>query len=168
MGTAATDQSKANGRGTTVTVNGANRQIATPPETPLLYALRNELGLVGTRFGCGANQCGACFVLVDGRPVPSCDTPIWSVAGNEVTTVEGLDATPVGAVLQQAFLAEQAGQCGYCLSGVLISATALLHSNPDPSEADVRDALDRNLCRCGSHNRIVRAVLRAAAEVTGR
>jgi nicotinate dehydrogenase subunit B len=149
MGTAPTDQSITD-RITTVTVNGARRQIATAPETPLLYALRNELGLVGTRFGCGANQCGACFVLVNGRPVPSCDTPVWSVAGDEVTTVEGLEATPDGTVLQQAFLAEQAGQCGYCLSGVLISATALLRSQPNPSEADVRDALDRNLCRCGS------------------
>jgi nicotinate dehydrogenase subunit A len=167
MGMAPTDQSIADGRATTVTVNGARRQIVTAPETPLLYALRNELGLVGTRFGCGANQCGACFVLVNGRPVPSCDTPVWSVAGVEVTTVEGLEATPVGAVLQQAFLAEQAGQCGYCLSGVLISATALLCSKPKPSEADVRAALDRNLCRCGSHNRIIRAVLRAAAELTG-
>jgi nicotinate dehydrogenase subunit A len=153
--------------GTRVTVNGASRRIATAAETPLLYALRNELGLVGTRFGCGADQCGACFVLVDGRPVPSCDTPLWSVEGHEVTTVEGLAATPVGAALQRAFLEEQAGQCGYCQSGVLISATALLHSNPHPSEADVRDALDRNLCRCGSHNRIVRAVLRAASEVMG-
>jgi nicotinate dehydrogenase subunit A len=160
------DQEIADRQATTVTVNGASRQIATAPETPLLYALRNELGLMGTRFGCGANQCGACFVLVDGRPVPSCDIPIWSVAGGDVTTVEGLDATPVGAALQQAFLAEQAGQCGYCLSGVLMSASALLRSNPNPSDADVRDALDRNLCRCGSHNRIIRAVLRAA-EVMG-
>jgi nicotinate dehydrogenase subunit A len=164
---ASPDQSIADGTATTVTVNGASRQIATAPETPLLYALRNELGLVGTRFGCGTNQCGACFVLVDGRALPSCDIPIWSVAGGDVTTVEGLEATPVGAALQQAFLAEQAGQCGYCLSGVLISATALLCSQPNPSEGDVRDALDRNLCRCGSHNRIIRAVLRAAAEVRG-
>ena len=153
---------------TSLTVNGVGRQVDAEPHTPLVYVLRNDLGLVGTRFGCGANQCGACFVLVEGHALPSCDTPLWSVGSAEVTTVEGLAATRVGAALQQAFLAEQAGQCGYCLSGMLIAAAALLHANPDPSEADVRTALDRNLCRCGSHNRIVRAVLRAARTAADR
>jgi nicotinate dehydrogenase subunit A len=124
--------------------------------------LRNDLDLKGTRFGCGTAQCGACFVLLDGHPVPSCDTPLWSAAGKSVTTVEGLGEAGGLHPLQQAFLDEQAAQCGYCTSGVLVSAAALLRRNPSPSEDDVRAALDRNLCRCGSHNRMVRAVLRAA------
>lgn len=153
---------------TTVTVNGASRSVRAHPDTPLLYALRNDLGLTGTRFGCGSNQCGACYVLLDGRAVPACDTPVWSVGTAEVTTVEGLSETRIGVALQHAFLQEQAGQCGYCLSGMLVAATALLDSNPDPAEAEVRAALDANLCRCGSHNRIVRAVLRAARSVDTR
>jgi len=145
------------------TVNGAASAIEADPDTPLLYALRNDLGLKGTRFGCGTGQCGACFVLIDGHPAPACDTPLWSIAGKRVTTVEGLGLSGGLHPLQEAFLAEQAAQCGYCTSGVLISAAALLSKNPRPSENEVRAALDRNLCRCGSHNRMVRAVMRVAA-----
>ena len=144
-------------------VNGEESTVEADPDSQLLYALRNDLALKGTRFGCGSGQCGACFVLIDGHPAPACDTPLWSVAGKRIVTVEGLG--PQGGLhpLQQAFLAEQAAQCGYCTSGVLISAAALLAKNPNPTESEVRAALDRNLCRCGSHNRIVRAVLRAAS-----
>jgi len=147
-----------------LTVNGAERAIEADADTPLLYALRNDLGLKGTRFGCGSGQCGACFVLVDGHPTPACDTPLWSVAGKRVTTVEGLGKPGALHPLQDAFLAEQAAQCGYCTSGILISAAALLAKNPAPGESEVRAALDRNLCRCGSHNRMVKAVLRAAGQ----
>jgi nicotinate dehydrogenase subunit A len=146
-----------------LTVNGVERAIEADADTPLLYALRNDLGLKGTRFGCGSGQCGACFVLVDGHAIPACDTPLWSVAGKRVTTVEGLGGPQAAHALQEAFIAEQAAQCGYCTSGILISAAALLAENPAPSEVEVRAALDRNLCRCGSHNRMVKAVLRAAA-----
>jgi nicotinate dehydrogenase subunit A len=147
-----------------LTVNGAESAIEADPDTPLLYALRNDLALKGSRFGCGSGQCGACFVLIDGHAAPACDTPLWSAAGKTITTVEGLG--PSGALhpLQEAFLAEQAAQCGFCTSGILISAAALLANNPRPTETEVRAALDRNLCRCGSHNRMVRAVLRAAAQ----
>lgn len=145
-----------------LTLNGAASTIEAEPDTPLLYALRNDLALKGTRFGCGNGQCGACFVLIDGHAAPACDTPLWSVAGKSIVTVEGLGRPGAQHPLQEAFLAEQAAQCGYCTSGVLISAAALLAANPNPSEAEVRAALDRNLCRCGSHNRMVRAVLRAA------
>lgn len=141
-----------------LSVNGVERAIAAAPETPLLYALRNDLDLKGTRFGCGSGQCGACFVLIDGHAVPACDTPLWAAAGKTITTIEGL----VPDTLKQAFIDEQAAQCGFCTSGILISAAALLGKNPKPSEAEVRAALDRNLCRCGAHNRMVRAVLRAA------
>ena len=143
-------------------VNGVETAISADPSTPLLAALRGTLGLTGTRFGCGANQCGACNVLLDDQAVASCDTPLWAAAGKEVTTVEGLGTPERPHPLQSAFVAEQAMQCGYCVSGILISAAALLRRNPDPSEAEVRAALDRNLCRCGAHNRMVRAVLRAA------
>jgi nicotinate dehydrogenase subunit A len=141
-----------------LTVNGIERTTTAAPETPLLYALRNDLELKGTRFGCGSGQCGACFVLIDGHAVPACDTPLWSAAGKKITTVEGLSQHP----LQQAFLDEQAAQCGFCTSGILVAAAALLEQNPNPTEVEARAALDRNLCRCGSHNRMVRAVLRAA------
>ena len=147
------------------TVNGVETFLEADADTPLLYALRNDLRLPGTRFGCGSGQCGACFVLVDGHPTPACDTPLWSVAGKSVTTVEGLGTPGRLHPLQEAFLAEQAAQCGYCTSGILISAAALLAKNPQPSASEVRAALDRNLCRCGSHNRMVRAVMRAAAQV---
>jgi nicotinate dehydrogenase subunit A len=143
-------------------VNGVERAIDADPSTPLLAVLRNDLALTGTRFGCGANQCGACNVLIEGQAVASCDTPLWAAAGKEVTTVEGLGTAERPHPLQSAFMAEQAMQCGYCVSGILISAAALLARSPDPTEAEVRAALDRNLCRCGAHNRMVRAVLRAA------
>jgi nicotinate dehydrogenase subunit A len=145
-------------------VNGVEREIAADPATPLLSVLRGALGLAAAHFGCGANQCGACFVLIDGHAVASCDTPLWAAAGKDIVTVEGLGTPERPHRLQRAFIAEQAMQCGYCISGILIAAAALLERNPDPSDAQVRAALDRNLCRCGAHNRIVRAVLRAAKE----
>jgi nicotinate dehydrogenase subunit A len=148
-----------------LTVNGVQSELEASSDTALLYALRNDLGLKGTRFGCGSGQCGACFVLIDGNPAPACDTPLWAAAGKRITTVEGLSKGGELHPLQHAFLAEQAAQCGYCTSGILISAAALLARNPRPTESEVRAALDRNLCRCGSHNRMVRAVLRAASEI---
>ncbi|MGB9296625.1 MAG: (2Fe-2S)-binding protein [Pseudolabrys sp.] len=132
-------------------------------ETPLLNVLRNDLGLMGTRFGCGLEQCGCCMVLVDGAPEKCCTKPVWSVAGKQVITVEGLGNAARPHPLQQALIDEQAGQCGYCLAGILISAKALLDKNPQPSRAEIAQALDANICRCGSHNRIMRAVERAAA-----
>ena len=146
----------------TFLINGIERTLDADGKTLLLDVLRNTLGLKGTRFGCGNEECGACFVLVDGHAVPSCKTPLWAVAGKAVTTIEGLGRPEAPHPLQQAFIAEQAAQCGYCTSGMLISAAALLTQAPRPSEAEVRNALDRNLCRCGSYNRVVRAVLRAA------
>ena len=144
-------------------VNGVEREVSATGDTPILYVLRNELDLKATRFGCGNEQCGACLVLVDGKPAYACTTPLSAVAGKEVTTVEGLGSEDRPHALQRAILDEQAGQCGYCLSGIMIRAAALLASNPRPDEAAVRAALDGHLCRCGAHNRIVRAVLRAAA-----
>jgi nicotinate dehydrogenase subunit A len=144
-------------------VNGVAREITAVQDTPLLYVLRNDLGLKAARFGCGTGQCGACFVLIDGRAVASCDTPLWSAVGKEIVTLEGLGTPERPHPLQAALIDEQAAQCGYCVSGVLISAAALLKQSDSPSEGDVRAALDRNLCRCGSHNRLVRAVLRAAS-----
>jgi len=146
----------------TFLVNGTQRTLEADGKTPLLDVLRNTLELKGTRFGCGTEECGACLVLVDGHAVASCTTPLWSIGGKTVTTVEGLGAPESPHPLQQAFIDEQAAQCGYCTSGMLISAAALLNRTPRPSDADVRNALDRNLCRCGSYNRVVRAVLRAA------
>jgi nicotinate dehydrogenase subunit A len=139
-------------------VNGAEVTVECDRDTPLLFALRNHLGLKGTRFGCGLGLCGSCNVLVDGWPIHSCDTPLWSVEGKEIVTIEGLHDTP----LQRALIDEQAAQCGYCVSGVVMTATALLAGNSSPDEAEVRAALDDNLCRCGAHNRMVRAVLKAA------
>jgi nicotinate dehydrogenase subunit A len=139
--------------------------VAAGPDTPLLYVLRNDLGLVGSRYGCGSGQCGACFVMVDGKAMPSCDAPLWSVAGKKVVTVEGLGKNGELHPVQKALLAEQAAQCGYCISGIAVTAAAFLETNPSPSEAEVREALDRNLCRCGAHNRVVRAVMRAAKEM---
>jgi len=137
-------------------VNGAEHVVQADPKTPLLDVLRDALRLKGTRFGCGAGECGACHVLIDGVSQASCNLPLWGVQGKAVTTVEGLPP-----LLADAFVAEQAVQCGYCSSGVLIAAAALLQRQPQPTEADVRSALDGHLCRCGAHNRIVRAVLRA-------
>lgn len=143
------------------TVNGQPVSVTAESDTPLLYVLRNDLGLVGTRFGCGLGQCGACFVRVDGRVVSSCDTPLWSVADRSVVTVEGLAPGESLHPVQQALLDEQAAQCGFCISGIAVAAAAFLESNPDPSEEEVAEALDRNLCRCGAHRRIIRAVVRA-------
>ena len=150
---------------TELEVNGQRRSVSAGPDTPLLYVLRNDLGLVGSRFGCGTGQCGACFVIVEGKAVPSCDTPLWSVAGKKVTTVEGLAQGGELHPVQKALLAEQAAQCGYCISGIAVAAAAFLSKNKNPSEKEVREALDRNLCRCGAHNRVVRAVLRAAKDM---
>ena len=146
-----------------LTVNGVAVSVDLHEETPLLDMLRNHLGLKGSRFGCGLEQCGCCMVLIDGEPEKSCAKPLWSVAGKAVVTVEGLGAPDNPHPLQQAFLDEQAGQCGYCLSGILISAKALLDRNPSPSRSEIAEALDGNLCRCGTHTRILRAVARAAA-----
>lgn len=148
-------------------VNGTDCEVDAAEDTPLLYVLRNALGLKAARFGCGTGQCGACFVLIDGRAVASCDTPLWAAAGKRIVTLEGLGTPAQPHPLQCAVIDEQAAQCGYCLSGVLISAAALLAENASPTADDVRAALDRNLCRCGSHNRLVRAVLRAAGGGAG-
>jgi nicotinate dehydrogenase subunit A len=147
------------------TLNGVPRMLDASGERPLLDVLRATIGLKGSRYGCGNEGCGACFVLIDGRAVPSCSTPLWSVDGKSITTVEGLGDPTSPHPLQRAFIDEQAAQCGYCTSGMLISAAALLDANAEPTETDVREALDRNLCRCGIYNRIVRAVLRAAREM---
>jgi len=146
----------------TLKVNGGEHEVTAAEDTPLLYVLRNDLGLKAARFGCGTGQCGACFVLIDGRAVASCDTPLWSALGKTIVTLEGLGTPAHPHPLQCAVIDEQAAQCGYCLSGILMSAAALLAQNTAPAEGDVRAALDRNLCRCGSHNRLVRAVMRAA------
>ncbi len=145
-------------------VNGAQHAFDGDGNTSLLEVLRDTLKLKGSRFGCGANQCGACFVLIDGAVVASCDTPLWAVDNKSVTTVEGLGRPDSPHPLQAAFLAEQAAQCGYCSSGMLIAAAGLLARCPTPTEAEVRAALERNLCRCGSHNRVIRAVLRASGQ----
>ena len=138
------------------------RPVEHPGGVTLLHALRGDFGLNGPRFGCGAEACGACHVLVDGKSVPSCVLAVEAVAGREVVTLEGLGSRATPHPLQAAFLADQAGQCGWCLSGILISAAALLRSVPQPEEAEVREALQPHLCRCGSHNRMIRAVLQAA------
>jgi nicotinate dehydrogenase subunit A len=146
-------------------VNGAVRSVPAEPDTPLLYVLRNDLELNGAKFGCGLAQCGACTVLIDGKAVRSCVTEIGSLAGAEITTLEGLGTLDKLHPLQRAFIGEQAAQFGYCINGMIMSAKALLDRNPRPSETDVRQALAANLCRCGTHNRIVRAVMRAANEM---
>jgi nicotinate dehydrogenase subunit A len=145
-----------------IKVNGAMHSVPAEPDTPLLYVLRNDLGLNAAKFGCGLAQCGACTVLVDGKPVRSCVTPIDTLGQSEITTLEGLGTIERPHPLQAAFMTEQASQCGYCIPGIIMSAKALLDHNPQPSEVDVRQALALNLCRCGTHMRIVRAVLRAA------
>jgi nicotinate dehydrogenase subunit A len=148
------------------TVNGKPVSVALDnEETPLLNVLRNNLGLMGTRFGCGLEQCGCCTVLIDGVPEKCCAKPVWSVAGKAVVTIEGLGTPERPHPLQQAFIDEQAGQCGYCLSGIIVSAKALLDKNPSPTRAQIAQALDDNICRCGSHNRIMRAVEKAAARM---
>jgi nicotinate dehydrogenase subunit A len=145
-----------------ITVNGQSHRVEAAPETPLLYVLRNELRLNAAKFGCGLAQCGACTVHVDGEPVRSCVLPVSEVAGAEVTTLEGLGTAEAPHPIQQAFLEEQAAQCGYCIPGMMMSAAALLAQNSQPNDADIREALSGNLCRCGTHVRILRAVQRAA------
>jgi len=149
-------------------LNGTETAVEADPDSSLLAVLRGQLGVSSPHFGCGANECGACNVIVGTHAVAACDTPLWSVADKDVTTLEGLGTAENPHPLQRAFIAEQALQCGYCVSGILMSAAALLMRNPNPSDADVKAALDRNLCRCGSHNRMVRAVLRAASEIAAR
>jgi nicotinate dehydrogenase subunit A len=144
-------------------VNGVSHSVPAEPDTPLLYVLRNDLELNGAKFGCGLAQCGACTVLIDGKAARSCVTPIGTVTASEITTIEGLGSIEKPHPLQVAFIEEQAAQCGYCINGMIMAAKELLDRTPHPSEADVRAALAANLCRCGTHNRIVRAVLRAAA-----
>lgn len=147
---------------TTLSVNGKRVAVISTPDTPLLYVLRDELALSGAKFGCGVGQCGACTVLCDGRAMRSCFKPVRTLAGRSITTIEGLPG-PDGKLhtLQKAFLDQQAAQCGYCTAGMIMAGAALLRAKPRPTEADVRTVLSANLCRCGSHNRIVRAVLQA-------
>ena len=147
---------------TQITVNGTQQTVNASPDTPLLYVLRNDLGLNGPRFGCGLSQCGACTVLLNGRPVRSCVLPLERVGDQPVVTLEGLGTPDAPHPLQQAFLAEQAGECAYCINGMIMVAAGLLSQNPSPSAADIKQALNGNLCRCGSQPRIVRAVQRAA------
>ena len=148
-------------------VNGGSVRVDADGMQPLLSVLREKLGLRGTRFGCGTGQCGACMVLIDGEPSYSCTREVGALAGRNVTTVEGLGQNGALHPLQQALLDQQAGQCGYCLAGIVISAAALLKRNPKPSRADIVTALDPHLCRCGIHNRIIRAVQQAAATTAG-
>jgi len=147
-------------------VNGAAREIVAEPATPLVYALRNDFKLKGTRFGCGGGHCGSCTVLMDGNPVQSCDTPLWAAAGHDVTTIEGLGGTQPHPLVA-AFVEEQALQCGYCINGIVMSAAALLRKNPAPDDAQIAAALERHLCRCGTHVRILRAIRRAARSMAG-
>ena len=145
----------------TLTVNGTAHRLDIDPATPLLYALRGELGLNAAKFGCGLGQCGACTVVVEGEPVYSCLTPVIAVEGRAVTTVEGLGTADKPGPLQQAFIEEQAAQCGYCTAGMIMRAQALLQRDPAPSETEIRRHMEPNLCRCGTHLRILRAVRRA-------
>ena len=149
-------------------VNGQPRDVAVDPDVPLLYVLRNDLGLTGTKFGCGLGQCGACTVLVRGQAVRSCVIPAQAVAGQEVTTIEGLGSPERPHPLQAAFIEEQATQCGYCTAGIIMAAKAFLDQNPRPTEAQLTQALAGNLCRCGTHLRVIRAVMRTAAMTGGR
>jgi nicotinate dehydrogenase subunit A len=148
-------------------VNGAVHSVVAEPDTPLLYVLRNDLGLNAAKFGCGLGQCGACTVLVGGAPLRSCITPIGALGELEITTLEGLGTVERPHPLQAAFMAEQAAQCGYCIPGMIMLAKALLDRTQQPSEAEVRLGLAGNLCRCGTHNRAVRAVLKAAKAIRG-
>ena len=146
----------------TILVNGAKRDVQAPGDTPLLYVLRNDLELSGPQFGCGLAQCGACSVLLDGKEVRSCVTTLSAAAGKEITTLEGLGTLDKPAPIQTAFIEEQAAQCGYCIPGMMMRAQGLLQKNPRASDAEIRAALEPNLCRCGTHIRILRAVRRAA------
>ncbi|MDN5874096.1 MAG: (2Fe-2S)-binding protein [Sinobacteraceae bacterium] len=148
-------------------VNGKQHDVAGPPDTMLLYVLRDELHLHGPKFGCGLSQCGACTVHLDGQPVRSCVLPVQAVAGHKITTLEGLGTVDNPDPLQQAFIDEQAAQCGYCINGMIMTAKALLRRQPNPSREDIKKALDGNLCRCGTHMRIARAIERAAKAEAG-
>ena len=148
-----------------LSINGKSVEVTAKAETPLLYVLRNDLGLVGSRFGCGSGQCGACFVLVDGKPMASCDLPVSFLEGKKVVTVEGLGKDGQPHPVQKALLEEQAAQCGYCMSGIAVTAAALLASSKNPDEKQIRQALDKHLCRCGTHTRILRAVKRASGQL---
>ncbi len=143
-------------------VNGTSQVVDTDPTTPLLYVLRNDLGLHGPKFGCGLGQCGACSVIINDSVVRSCMVSVFSVESRDITTLEGLGTVAAPHRLQKAFIEEQAAQCGYCMNGMLIEAKVLLDRNPDPTDADIRGALNNTLCRCGSHLRVVRAIQRAA------
>jgi nicotinate dehydrogenase subunit A len=147
-----------------LTVNGREHEIDAEPDTPLLYVLREDLGLNGAKFGCGLGQCGACTVIVDGEAVFSCLTPVVMLPGRQVTTIEGLGTAEHPGPMQQAFMAEQAAQCGYCIAGMVMRAQALLAHTPAPTEQEIRDGMSPNLCRCGTHMRILAAVRRAAAK----
>jgi nicotinate dehydrogenase subunit A len=148
-----------------ITVNGAAHEVRAAPETPLLYVLRNDLELNGAKFGCGLAQCGACTVIVDGAPIRSCITPVGEVADRKVTTIEGIGTIDKPHPLQHAFIELQAAQCGYCINGMVMTAKALLDERPHPSNAEIREALAGNLCRCGTHTRILRAIEKAAKEM---
>jgi len=151
--------------GIRITVNGRAHDVAADSETPLLYVLRNDAGCKGVRYGCGVGQCGTCTVIIDGKPVQSCDVPVSAVAGKSITTIEGIGSADHPHPLQRAFVEEQAAQCGYCATGIIMSAKALLDVNPNAGDADIRAALAKNLCRCGTHQRILRAIKRAATEM---
>jgi nicotinate dehydrogenase subunit A len=150
---------------TSITVNGRTHSVEAAADTPLLYVLRNDLGLNGAKYGCGFAQCGACTVVIEGKPVRSCVTPVSAVAGKAITTIEGLGSNGAPHPLQKAFIEEQAAQCGYCANGMIMTAKIFLDKNPRPTEAQIKKALGANYCRCGTHNRIVRAIQRAAKEV---
>ena len=150
----------------TLRVNGQTREAELEPDMPLLYYLRNHLELNGPKYGCGVQQCGACMVLLDGQAEPSCVISVSQVEGRDIKTLESIGNLDALHPLQQAFVDEQAAQCGYCLNGVIVCAKALLDQNPSPSEREVRQALERVLCRCGTHSRMIRAVARAAGTVT--
>ena len=148
----------------TLTVNGQTHTLAVEPETPLIYILRNDLGLKSPKFGCGLEQCGACKVIIDGEAIPSCRLPVAQAQGRQIVTLEGLGTLEALHPVQQAFLDEQAAQCGFCTAGMIVAAAALLDQNPQPGETDIRQALAVNLCRCGTYHRILRAIQRAARE----
>jgi aerobic-type carbon monoxide dehydrogenase small subunit (CoxS/CutS family) len=146
-------------------INGQDRDIDVEPDTPLLWVLREQAGLTGTKYGCGVAQCGSCTVLIDGEAVPSCVMPIAALDGKKITTLEGLGSGAASSALQRAFIAEQAAQCGYCTAGMIMRAHALLSRNPAPTDAQIREQMDSNLCRCGVHLRVLRAVRRASDEL---
>ena len=153
---------------TTLTVNGESRSIKAGPDTPLLYVLRDELGLNAAKYGCGLGQCGACTVIVDGKAVFSCITPVMALDGRKITTLEGLGSADAPGPMQRAFIAEQAAQCGYCIPGMMMRAQALLDRDPHATDASIRTELQPHLCRCGTHMRILRAIRRAAEEMKSK